>query len=150
MQAEMLETATGILLLLILGIVSVYDIRFRRIPNAACAAILMLALFAVQPVRYWGILTVVPLLIAASVSDGMGGGDVKLTGVCGMLLGWEKGGTVLTLSFVLLLLFHACRWAAGRILHKKPGRRYPFAPFYTIGTAAVYAAELYLNICRIS
>lgn len=61
--------------------------------------------------------------------EGLGGGDVKLAGAVGMLLGWERlllGLAIATIPAAVILL----------ILSKgKEGenREFPFAPFLTIG-----------------
>ena len=61
--------------------------------------------------------------------EGLGGGDVKLAGAVGMLLGWERlllGLAVATIPAAVILL----------ILSKgKEGesREFPFAPFLTVG-----------------
>lgn len=63
--------------------------------------------------------------------DGLGGGDIKLTGACGLLLGWQR-----------LLLSVLCAAVVASvvlvILSRREGKEdteYPFAPFLTCGFA---------------
>lgn len=63
--------------------------------------------------------------------DGLGGGDVKLAGVVGLLLGWERlllGLLIATIPASLIMLI---------LLRVKKGVRqqYPFAPFLVSGFA---------------
>ena len=66
--------------------------------------------------------------------EGLGGGDIKLTAVCGLLLGWQK----LLLSIVLATVSAS---VVLLILSRKNGNsdeeggEYPFAPFLTSGFA---------------
>lgn len=61
--------------------------------------------------------------------EGLGGGDVKLAGAVGLLLGWEKllfGLLAATLPAAVILLILS-RGKRGE------DRQYPFAPFLTVG-----------------
>lgn len=63
--------------------------------------------------------------------EGLGGGDVKLAGVVGLLLGWEKllfGLVAATIPAAVILLILS-RGKEGE------NRQFPFAPFLTIGFA---------------
>ena len=67
--------------------------------------------------------------------EGLGGGDIKLTAVCGLLLGWERLLLAILIgavsaSVVLLIL-------AKKAENSSDGRdaEYPFAPFLTSGFA---------------
>ncbi|MBQ0101521.1 MAG: prepilin peptidase, partial [Firmicutes bacterium] len=61
--------------------------------------------------------------------DALGGGDVKLAGVMGLFLGWQKLLLALMIASVLgsviLLALSAAR--------KEEGKEYPFGPFLTLG-----------------
>ena len=78
--------------------------------------------------------------------EGLGGGDIKLTAVCGLLLGWER----LLLS-VLIASVSACIILLP--LSKAKGEQdggditeYPFAPFLTFGFAlALFFGEAIIN-----
>jgi len=63
--------------------------------------------------------------------EGLGGGDVKLAGVVGLLLGWERllfGLVAATIPAAVILLILS-RGKEGE------SRQFPFAPFLTIGFA---------------
>ena len=78
--------------------------------------------------------------------DGLGGGDIKLTGAVGLLLGWER----LLLAMVLASV-SAC--VILMILQRKQGndegeedsdKEYPFAPFLCSGfwVALTFGAQI--------
>ena len=63
--------------------------------------------------------------------DGLGGGDIKLTGACGLLLGWQR----LMLAVLCAAVVASVVWV---ILSRRSGddeTEYPFAPFLTCGFA---------------
>ena len=68
--------------------------------------------------------------------DALGGGDIKLCGVAGLLLGWQKflfGVLLASLVGSIILL---------TLKNREKGREYPFAPFLTFGfTAALLFGE---------
>mgnify|MGYP000921609832 CR=1 FL=1 len=45
------------------------------------------------------------LLLSVATKGGMGGGDIKLTAVCGLILGWQNSLLALTLAALLGTLF---------------------------------------------
>lgn len=70
------------------------------------------------------------LLIAILTKGGMGGGDIKLMAVCGLLLGWRKIllalGLAAVLGTIIMLPIH--------IVQKKERRaEVPFGPFLSAG-----------------
>ena len=64
-------------------------------------------------------------------AEGLGGGDVKLTGVAGLLLGWER------LLLALLVATIPAAIIMSVLSKDKEGeeRKFPFAPFLVIGFA---------------
>jgi leader peptidase (prepilin peptidase)/N-methyltransferase len=75
------------------------------------------------------------LFIAFISKGGMGGGDIKLYGVLGIVLGWK----LVLLSFFLATLLGAVigllGMAAGKVKRKNP---IPFGPFIAAGTLGAY------------
>ncbi len=71
--------------------------------------------------------------------EGMGGGDIKLMAVIGLILGWK-----LTLLAILLSVYTGGLIGGGLLLFKikKRGEHIPFGPFIAVGT---FAAALYGN-----
>jgi leader peptidase (prepilin peptidase)/N-methyltransferase len=75
------------------------------------------------------------LAIAVVSRGGMGGGDIKLFAVLGLVLGWQD---------VLLAFFFSCFYGAiiggiglliGKVERRKP---IPFGPFIVLGTITTY------------
>ena len=70
-------------------------------------------------------------------AGGIGGGDIKLTGACGLVLGFGRTLIGLITGLLLLLVFHAVRQCVKRI--KKENRErgkeqaYPLVPFLLLG-----------------
>lgn len=83
----------------------------------------------------------VPMLLLSLITDGFGGGDIKLSAVCGLFLGYK---------LILIGFFAACITAAlyGTILllGKKADKksRFAFGPYLAFGFAlsALYGADI--------
>jgi leader peptidase (prepilin peptidase)/N-methyltransferase len=70
------------------------------------------------------------LLIAILSKGGMGGGDIKLTAVCGLILGWQNMLLALGIASVLGMLV----MLPSMIKRKRTGKsQIPFGPFLAIG-----------------
>ncbi len=65
--------------------------------------------------------------------EAMGGGDIKLALVMGLLLGWERLALSLFIAFVLGALVLV---TLSRVRRDERGAEYPFAPFLCVGFAA--------------
>ncbi|MFT4412800.1 prepilin peptidase [Fredinandcohnia humi] len=75
------------------------------------------------------------LLIAIISKGGMGGGDIKLFAVIGLIVGWK----LVLLSFFLSTLSGALLGGIGMLFRKiKRGKPFPFGPFIIIGTLLAY------------
>ena len=77
--AFFLQLVQGILFLALLTAVSVWDVRYRKIPDVLQAGIAALVFLDFSPEYLAGILCMVPYLLVALCSkqdDGIGGGDV--------------------------------------------------------------------------
>ncbi|MEG1492189.1 MAG: prepilin peptidase [Oscillospiraceae bacterium] len=125
-------------------VLSVIDARTREIPSGTTIFILVLGVAALLlDLSNWlshiiGFFAVsLPMLAVFLITRGrgIGGGDIKLMAVCGLLLGWK---------LILLALFLGC--FAGTIIHlslmafKKAGRELAFGPYLSIG---IFAAALW-------
>lgn len=132
----------GTLFGLLLLSAAVWDMRSREIPNLIPALLLLCGLIGFRPAASAAGLFLVggPFLLAAVLikRDGftIGGGDVKLMGACGFVLGVWPGliQTVLSLSLVV-----PAGLVEGR-LQKRPLAmvRLPLAPFFCFGGVAAY------------
>ena len=133
---------------------ALYDYRHHRIRNAALLAFLPWCLLSLPLAAYacpWmafpetmlrcaiGFLSGFLLLLSVSLATngGIGGGDIKLTAACGIVLGFHRAFTGLFLALCLLAVWHSVYMAAGKIRRKKretgKGQAYPLAPFLWIG-----------------
>jgi leader peptidase (prepilin peptidase) / N-methyltransferase len=144
MAAALLDVS----LLLLLGVVTLSDLRARLVPDPPLVASLVLALtvFALSdpgglPERFAAGLGAAGFLLAAAMirPDGMGLGDVKLGGVLGVYLGAAVIGA--------MLVAFAAGSVAGLVLLARNGwqardRTIPFAPFLALGALVAVATRL--------
>lgn len=86
-----------------------------------------------EPERMLGIMAALPLIIAGLAVGGIGGGDIKITGACGMVLGFGRAFGGLMVGLLLLILFHLVRRIITKSRKKEPGQAYPLVPFLTVG-----------------
>lgn len=89
----------------LLLVASIMDIRTRTIPDSISLSLVLISLIPPEPVRMAGILAALPLLIAGITVGGIGGGDIKLTGACGMVLGLERAFMGLLIGLYYCWLF---------------------------------------------
>ena len=132
----------GALFGLLLLSAAVWDMRSREIPNLLPALLMLCGLIGFHPAASAAGLFLVggPFLLAAVLikRDGfaIGGGDVKLMGACGFVLGVWPGliQTVLSLSLAVLAGLVEC------CLQKRPLSmvRLPLAPFFCFGGVSAY------------
>ena len=114
----------GTLFGLLLLSAAVWDMRNREIPNLIPALLLLCGLIGFRPAASVAGLFLVggPFLLAAVLikRDGfaIGGGDVKLMGACGFVLGVWPGliQAVLSLSLAVLVGLVECRLQNNRCL----------------------------------
>ena len=125
------------LFFLVLFLAAVSDIRKRIIPDWMPFLIAGVSLIPSEPVYLTGLFVALPLLIAGITVGGIGGGDIKLTGACGLVLGFERTLSGLLMALMFLLLFH---WAGQCIRKCKKincgvgkEQAYPLVPFLLLG-----------------
>ncbi len=111
---------------------SVFDIRKRMIPNTVCLLIALTGLIGFEPVKLFGILTALPLLLAALLWGGMGGGDIKLTAASGTVLGFQRGLAAMLISLTALLLFYFFYSIVQRLRGRERQKAFPIAPFLSV------------------
>lgn len=141
------------LLLVILFGLSVYDIRRRRVPNVALALFIPFALMSVVLLREYrsngecilyaaaGFLAggLIPLIAAMLTNGGIGGGDIKLCALLGIITG-PYG--ILLILFVATLL----AMAAGGIQHfvfRVKAEKLAFVPCLSVGVATFILLNLF-------
>lgn len=122
----------------LLFLASVFDIRKRMIPDTFCLLIALTGLIGFEPVKLLGILTALPLLLAALVWGGMGGGDIKLTAASGIVLGFQRGMAAMVIGLTALLLFYFIYSIVQRLRGRERQKAFPLAPFLSVGCIAAY------------
>lgn len=125
------------LFFLILSLTAVSDIRKRIIPDWMTIVMAGASLLPPEPVYLTGLLVALPLLIAGITVGGIGGGDIKLTGACGLVLGFERTFVGLLMAMSFLIMFHAARQCIRKIrkVNCVAGKEqaYPLVPFLLLG-----------------
>lgn len=136
------------IVMIAIGVIFVYiawtDWRTFRIPNRALywllAAVVCHSL--ADPSRnLWERLigafcvSVPMFLLAAAFPGSLGGGDVKLMAVCGILLGWRDCLTAAVLAFISGGLWASCLLLSGK---RGPKSRLAFGPFLIAATVTAY------------
>ena len=115
------------------------DQETMTMPDGLQLALLLpaLALVFLQPEILWwerllGAACSLPLLALALLTGGLGGGDIKLTAVCGLALGWQLTAVGLFCGIICGGL-----QAVYLIRQKKAGRKtaFPFGPALCLGFA---------------
>ncbi|WP_110111497.1 A24 family peptidase [Bacillus sp. CGMCC 1.16541] len=139
-----LELFVALTLVSLLIIITVSDLRYMIISDKVL--LFFLPLFIVERVfipltPWWDMLigAVVGfgllLLIAIVSKGGMGGGDIKLYGVIGLVLGWK----LVLVSFFLATLLGAIFGLFGMMIGKvQRGKPMPFGPFIALGVLIAY------------
>lgn len=153
-----LAALTGFAFLCMLTAVTLVDIDTMEIPNGFVFAILLIGLVSIWTMpgislteRLTGIISVsAPLLLITTFLPGaFGGGDIKLMGSCGLLLGWK-----LSLVSLFLAILTGGLYGIYLLTVRKKRRKehFAFGPFLCLGmlTALFWGRELlswYLGLC---
>lgn len=137
-QGNLLFTFQAVLFIALLMIASVFDVKKRIIPDTICIGVALTGLICFEPSRLLGCLSALPFLIAALVSDKIGGGDIKLTAATGIVLGIEGGIAAMIIGLTAMLLFYAVYAIVQRLRKRERQRAFPLAPFLSIGCITVY------------
>ena len=126
----------------LLFIASIVDIRKRTIPGEICLLLACTGLILFDSSKLFGVLVALPFFIAALVSDGMGGGDVKLAAAGGIVLGFYSGIAAVIIGLFAMLLFYTGYFIVQKLRGREREKSLPLAPFLSVGFLAVY----FLNI----
>lgn len=119
----------GFLFSQILIFASLYDLKQRIIPDSVHIAIIIVGLFnADLPNSILGLIIVpLPYLLAAIIrSNSMGGGDIKLMGALGFILGTASGYVAGCIGLSLAIFY-------AKVVIKDKYESIPLAPFLGIG-----------------
>lgn len=128
---------------------SVKDMQTYIIPDRTNLALLILGALRIitkglsPPDAILGMMLCgIPFLTAAIISDGVGGGDVKLFFCSGFFLGLNGAYFALISSLILFLIFYMIFRLFKR---RNRGDRIAFAPFITFGSIFSYLIGVILN-----
>ena len=137
---------------MLLAFVAAWDLRLRMIPDSLQAAIFLTGFLNFHPQNLWGLCCMVPYLLIALLSgDGkLGGGDIKLAGSIGAVLGLWAGlsasilGLGMAIVYAKLFQTRACTLTGWentekekREAERKPAA-IPLGPFLSMGAVIVY------------
>ena len=136
-RISLLQAVQAVLFFSLLIAVSAWDLRYRII------ALLSFLNFA--PGQLLGALGAVPYLIVALFckrEGGMGGGDIKLAGATGLVLGLPASLTASCLGLTGFVMYGCmvCLW--NRFKGRRDKEAFPVGPFLAGGAAAVYCMRL--------
>lgn len=138
MQANPPLLLQGGLFIILLLAASIFDIKKRIIPDAICLFIALTGLIGFEPVRLFGILAALPLLLAALLWSGMGGGDIKLMAAAGLILGFQRGLAAMMIGLTAMLLFYFFYTIVQGLRKRERQKAFPLAPFLSVGCIAAY------------
>ncbi|WP_053219020.1 prepilin peptidase [Virgibacillus senegalensis] len=138
------ELLVALMLVSLLVIIWVSDIRYMEIPDRVLLFFLPLLIVGriISPLDPWwsslfgaaiGFFLLAVIILASR--GGMGGGDMKLFGVLGLVLGWKKVLLAFFLSTVYGAVVTLVLLAFKLIERKNP---VPFGPFIVLGSITVY------------
>ena len=140
----------GVVFGLLLACAALWDMKEREIPNLIPAMILVCGLIELRPAASVAGLLVTggPYLLAALLTHGktlaIGGGDIKLMGACGFVLGVWPGLLHSILSLILAVLTGVMLFGVRR--QDFSSIRLPLAPFFCIGGVTAYMLVLLRHI----
>lgn len=129
----------GLVLAAVLIVAAAIDLEHYRIPNIVVffgfAAGLVYVIWSREPTLTMALLGILagagPLFLLAVLTEGMGGGDVKLAGMIGLYLGWPRVIPAMFLAAGTAAVTGLALMALGRKHRQDP---LPFAPFMALGT----------------
>ncbi|OIJ10276.1 prepilin peptidase [Anaerobacillus arseniciselenatis] len=142
------ETIVALVFISLLVIVFISDIHYMIIPDKVLlffAPILLILRYTIAPLEVWwdpllgaAIGFILLLAIAVISKGGMGGGDIKLFAVIGIVLGWQG----VLLAFFLSTLIGSIIGIIGLATKKmQRGKPIPFGPYIVMATLLVYFFE---------
>mgnify|MGYP000178329891 FL=1 len=142
-RISLLQAVQAVLFFSLLIAVSAWDLRYRIIPDRFQAGIALLSFLNFAPGQLLGALGAVPYLIVALFckrEGGIGGGDIKLAGATGLVLGLPASLTASCLGLTGFVMYGCmvCLW--NRFKGKRDKEAFPVGPFLAGGAAAVAAA----------
>ncbi len=139
-----LAATQAVLFVALLCAASVFDLKWRIIPDTLNLAIAVTSLLCFSWANLWGITVAVPFLLAAvfcgagSPCGSMGGGDIKLMAACGLVLGLPRGLLAAAVGLTLLLFYAAAQRIICKVRGREAKNAFPLAPFLSAGCLLAY------------
>lgn len=134
----------GFLYIQVLIFVAIYDYRTKTIPDFVHPIILCIGLINFPGfVSLWGLLLVpMPYFIAALLTDGVGGGDIKFMAASGFLLGFYAGFVASLIALILALVISVLK-----ILTKRMDKHVSFAlgPYLSMGCFIMFMLNNFIK-----
>ena len=124
-----LHTFACILFLQVLLFAAEYDMAAHTVPDYVPVLILLAGMIEVEfaPALLGLVLVPLPFLAAALIKEGsIGGGDIKLMGACGFMLGVRRGYAALLLGLFLAVVFQTAYIG-------KKGKGFALVPYLAVG-----------------
>ena len=134
-----------VLFVSLLAAVSVWDLRYRIIPDRLQAGIALLSVLRFSPENLFGILGAVPYLLVALFCEkekGIGGGDVKLAGTMGLVLGLPASLTASCLGLTGFVLYGTAAYLWERYHGRDEMLSFPVGPFLAGGAVIAYGMKI--------
>lgn len=110
--------------LAVLFVAAVRDAKTRTVPDGFHLLIALCCLIPPVTIHPGGVLAALPLFLAAFMKGGVGGGDIKIMAVLGLVIGFGRASMILILALILLVCWHVIKMMMG-----KGERSYPLVPF---------------------
>lgn len=127
-----------LLYLTILIIGSVYDFKYRKIPNYVHLLTLFLCLINLNIKLDGFILFIILLALVIFTNFNIGGGDIKFIGATGLLFGLRDTILITTIGIFAMLIYYIII----KIIKRKCIKSLPFLPFLLIGNIPILLYNL--------
>ena len=122
----MLSEVRLISFFIVLVLAAVSDIRKREIPDGIPLLVTIVSLIPLESVQLSGLLVALPLLMIGVTAGGIGGGDIKLTGACGLVLGFGR-------TLIGLITGQCVKRIKKENRERGKEQAYPLVPFLLLG-----------------
>lgn len=124
----------GLIFALILTFAAFHDLKTKEVPDIIHILIILTALIDFNSINSILGLFIVPLpflIVAVILEGGIGGGDIKLMGACGFLLGASSGffASIVGLSIAVCV---------NLLKRKGKSHSFPLVPYLAIGCIVSY------------
>ena len=139
------QTVQAFLFFSLLLAVSVWDIRYRIIPDRLQAGIAALAILDFSVGNILGPLCMLPYLVIGLISgksDRIGGGDIKLAGSTGLVLGLPAGLAASMMGLTIFAAYGSGLCIIKRFQGDEEKRALPLGPFLAGGCICTYYLKM--------